>query len=53
VLQQVNPMFPPEVNEDIEAVTEHLAARGLLRRAWCVPRTAACACPTLPAPGAC
>jgi Ser/Thr protein kinase RdoA (MazF antagonist) len=29
VLQQVNPMFPAAVNEDIEAVTEHLAARGL------------------------
>jgi Ser/Thr protein kinase RdoA (MazF antagonist) len=30
VLQQLNPMFPPEVNEDIEAVTAHLAAHGLL-----------------------
>lgn len=30
VLQQLNPMFPPEVNEDIEAVTAHLAGRGLL-----------------------
>lgn len=30
VLQQLNPMFPPEVNEDIEAVTGHLAERGLL-----------------------
>ena len=30
VLQQLNPMFPPEVHEDIEAVTAHLAARGLL-----------------------
>jgi len=29
VLQQLNPMFPPEVNEDIEAVTSHLASRGL------------------------
>ena len=29
VLQQLNPMFPPEVHEDIEAVTAHLAARGL------------------------
>lgn len=29
VLQQVNPMFPPEVNEDFEAVTAHLAARGV------------------------
>ena len=29
VLQQVNPMFPPAVNEDIEAVTTHLAAAGL------------------------
>lgn len=30
VLQQLNPMFPPCVNEDIEAVTAHLAARGQL-----------------------
>jgi Ser/Thr protein kinase RdoA (MazF antagonist) len=30
VLQQLNPLFPPEVNEDIEAVTTHLAARGLV-----------------------
>jgi len=30
VLQQLNPMFPPEVMEDIEAVTAHLARRGLL-----------------------
>jgi Ser/Thr protein kinase RdoA (MazF antagonist) len=30
VLQQLNPMFRPEVNEDIEAVTAHLEARGLL-----------------------
>lgn len=30
VLQQLNPMFPDAVNEDIEAVTAHLAARGLL-----------------------
>lgn len=30
VLQQLNPMFPPEVNEDIAAVTAHLAAHGLL-----------------------
>ncbi len=29
VLQQVNPIFPPEVNEDIEAVTRHLEARGV------------------------
>lgn len=29
VLQQVNPIFPPEVNEDIEAVTARLAARGV------------------------
>jgi Ser/Thr protein kinase RdoA (MazF antagonist) len=29
VLQQVNPMFAPAVNEDIEAVTAHLAAHGL------------------------
>ncbi len=30
VLQQLNPMFPPVVNEDIAAVTAHLAARGVL-----------------------
>ena len=30
VLQQLNPMFPPEVMEDIQAVTTHLAAAGLL-----------------------
>jgi Ser/Thr protein kinase RdoA (MazF antagonist) len=30
VLQQLNPVFPAEVNEDIEAVTAHLAAHGLL-----------------------
>ncbi len=30
VLQRVNPIFPPRVNEDIEAVTAHVAARGLL-----------------------
>ena len=29
VLQQVNPLFPPAVNEDIEAVTTHLERRGL------------------------
>lgn len=29
VLQRVNPIFPPEVNQDIDAVTRHLAARGL------------------------
>jgi Ser/Thr protein kinase RdoA (MazF antagonist) len=29
VLQQVNPVFPPAVNEDIDAVTAHLAACGL------------------------
>ncbi len=29
VLQQLNPMFPPEVMDDIAAVTAHLAARGL------------------------
>jgi Ser/Thr protein kinase RdoA (MazF antagonist) len=29
VLQWVNPMFGPEVNDDIEAVTAHLAARGM------------------------
>jgi hypothetical protein len=30
VLQNVNPIFPPRVNDDIEAVTAHLAARGML-----------------------
>jgi Ser/Thr protein kinase RdoA (MazF antagonist) len=30
VLQQLNPIFPGRVNEDIEAVTAHLAARGIL-----------------------
>ena len=29
VLQQVNPMFPPAVNEDVAAVTAHLAARAV------------------------
>ncbi|MFZ5477726.1 MAG: phosphotransferase enzyme family protein [Myxococcota bacterium] len=29
VVQRVNPIFRPEVHEDIEAVTAHLAARGL------------------------
>ncbi|MBN1240267.1 MAG: aminoglycoside phosphotransferase family protein [Gammaproteobacteria bacterium] len=29
ILQCVNPIFPPAVNEDIDAVTRHLAARGL------------------------
>ena len=33
VLQQVNPIFPPAVNEDIQAVTRHLEERGL-----CTPR---------------
>jgi Ser/Thr protein kinase RdoA (MazF antagonist) len=30
VLQRVHPIFPAEVNEDIEAVTRHIAAKGLL-----------------------
>lgn len=30
VLQQLNPLFPAKVNEDIEAVTAHLDARGLV-----------------------
>ncbi len=30
VLQRVNPIFSPEVNIDIAAVTEHLAGKGLL-----------------------
>ena len=29
VLQRLNPIFPAEVNEDIERVTRHLAAHGL------------------------
>lgn len=29
VVQRVNPIFGPEVHEDIEAVTAHIAARGL------------------------
>jgi Ser/Thr protein kinase RdoA (MazF antagonist) len=30
VVQRVNPIFRPEVHEDIEAVTSHVAARGLV-----------------------
>ena len=30
VLQQVNPMFPPEVNQDIDVVTRHVEEQGLL-----------------------
>lgn len=30
ILQALNPIFAPEVNEDIEAVTAHLAAQGVL-----------------------
>jgi Ser/Thr protein kinase RdoA (MazF antagonist) len=30
VLQRLHPIFQPEVNADIEAVTRHLAARGLV-----------------------
>lgn len=33
IAQQVNPIFAPEVHEDIDAVTAHVAARGL-----CTPR---------------
>jgi len=29
VLQRVNPIFPPAVNRDISAVTEHLARKGI------------------------
>jgi len=29
VIQQVNPIFPPGVNEDIDRLTRHLEARGL------------------------
>lgn len=30
VMQQVNPIFPPEVNEDIRVVTGHLRVQGLM-----------------------
>lgn len=30
VLQQLHPVFPPEINTDIQAVTRHLKARGLI-----------------------
>ena len=30
LLQRLNPIFAPEVNEDIDAVTRHLAAQGVL-----------------------
>lgn len=30
VLQRVNPVFKPEIHEDIEAVTKHLLAKGLM-----------------------
>ena len=30
VLQQVNPLFPPAINADIQVVTEHLRARGMI-----------------------
>ena len=30
VLQRVNPMFSPSIHEDIEAVTRHLDAKGML-----------------------
>jgi Ser/Thr protein kinase RdoA (MazF antagonist) len=30
VLQRVNPIFPREIHDDIEAVTRHLAAKGLI-----------------------
>jgi Ser/Thr protein kinase RdoA (MazF antagonist) len=30
VLQRLHAIFPPEVNDDIDAVTRHLAARGLV-----------------------
>ena len=30
VLQRVNPIFPPAVNLDIAAVTEHLARKGVV-----------------------
>jgi len=30
VLQRINPIFPPAINQDIDAVTRRLAAKGLL-----------------------
>ena len=33
VVQRLNPLFPPRVNDDIEAVTAHVASRGM-----CTPR---------------
>ena len=30
VLQQLNKVFPPQINEDIDALTRHLAAKGLI-----------------------
>ncbi|MBL8197822.1 MAG: phosphotransferase, partial [Chromatiales bacterium] len=30
VMQQVNPLFPPAVNDDIRVVTGHLLARGMV-----------------------
>jgi Ser/Thr protein kinase RdoA (MazF antagonist) len=30
VLQQVNPVFPPEIHEDIRVVTAHLRSRGMV-----------------------
>ena len=30
VMQQLNPVFPPIVNEDIRVVTAHLRAKGLI-----------------------
>lgn len=29
ILQRVNPVFPPQINADIDALTRHLASRGL------------------------
>ena len=29
ILQRLHPVFPPQVNEDIQAVTSHLSARGM------------------------
>lgn len=35
VLQRLHPIFAPEVNDDIEAVTSHLAAKGLTTPRLC------------------
>lgn len=39
VLQRVNAIFPPAVNEDIDALTRHLAARGFITPRLVAPLT--------------